>query len=87
MSDKMRNWLFGIAYPEIIQHINKELGEEYTKEDIHLFHKEVFLKGKSVTKLNTKKFIHFKDSLQHYWAERGLYIEDPDEHINGTLEF
>jgi len=95
-SNKQNDWYWGVAIPLIIQEIQNNTGEKYSKDDIHDWNmaravklqpiiKEMFdetivvYKQKKTSRMSTKEFSDFKEIIQKYWAEREIYISDPNE--------
>ena len=39
----------------------------------------IIYRQKRTSKMNTKEFNNFKEKIQKYWAEMGIYIPDPNE--------
>jgi hypothetical protein len=91
-NDAIRKWLFdsGVGF----KNEDGETIRPYTSEEIHAWHKQIFLaatvvdiKGTAVKEyrsrgLTVMAFSEFLNSIDMYWAEQGLQLPHPDDLIN-----
>ena len=91
-SSSQNAYLWGVVYPTIISALGKDL-DGWTADDLHDFllgehfgweYSEAFgrKKAKPVrrsSKLSTVEFNEFVEFIQRFFAEKGLYIPDPNE--------
>ena len=82
--------IWGPDYKIILAYLAEMVGEAWTAEELHDFHKRKFLgykqsliaegllRPKSTTRLDTLEFSGFREKYCMFWADRGLYLPDPD---------
>ena len=99
-SNQQNRFVFGVIYPAIKAHLQK-FGAVMSIEEIHEFtvarvwchtqavvmpDGEVYTKRLSSTKLSKAEWQEFIEVTRAYWAERGLMLPHPNDHIYGGYD-
>ncbi len=89
-STKQNSLSWGHDYPIILSFMAENGEPGYTAEELHDYHKRLFLgfvksekfpglyRVKSSADLDTEEFsVKFRENYVRHWVEKGLYIPDP----------
>lgn len=91
-SDEQNKYLWGVVYATVLKHLEGWtaddvhqffLGEHFGWETLEGFGRKRLKPIRRSSRLSTVEFSEYVSSIQRIMAEKGVYIPDPGEEVNG----